>query len=104
MHKGWTVDKIYDMTKIDKWPLNRLQNIVNHDLKIRKFTPATISDVDARYVKEIGFSDRQIATLIQSTELSFRKLRIEKGITPFVKQIDNNAAEFQCYTNYLYTT
>jgi carbamoyl-phosphate synthase/aspartate carbamoyltransferase len=104
MHNGYSVEKIHNMTKIDKWFLNRLMNIVVHDKLMSKYTPGTISDTHLRFAKQIGFSDRQIATCLSSTELAIRKHRIERGITPFVKQIDTVAAEFPCYTNYLYTT
>jgi len=57
-----------------------------------------------RQSKKLGFSDRQIATCVGSTELAVRRLRQENGIMPFVKQIDTVAAEFPAFTNYLYTT
>ncbi|KAF9536285.1 hypothetical protein EC957_011706, partial [Mortierella hygrophila] len=57
-----------------------------------------------RSAKQMGFSDRQIATAISSNELSVRRLRTDAGITPFVKQIDTVAAEFPAFTNYLYMT
>lgn len=57
-----------------------------------------------RHAKQYGFSDRQLANCIGSTELAVRRLRLEAGISPFVKQIDTVAAEFPAYTNYLYTT
>jgi carbamoyl-phosphate synthase/aspartate carbamoyltransferase len=57
-----------------------------------------------RNAKQIGFSDRQIAKALNSNELAVRRLRVEAGITPFVKQIDTVAAEFPAYTNYLYST
>ena len=57
-----------------------------------------------RNAKQIGFSDRQIAKMLNSNELAVRRLRVEAGISPFVKQIDTVAAEFPAYTNYLYTT
>lgn len=52
----------------------------------------------------MGFSDKQIGILVGTSELALRKIRIENKITPFVKQIDTVAAEFPCYTNYLYMT
>jgi carbamoyl-phosphate synthase/aspartate carbamoyltransferase len=54
--------------------------------------------------KSLGFSDRQIAKALNSNELAVRRLRVEAGISPWVKQIDTVAAEFPCFTNYLYTT
>ncbi|KAJ3360854.1 hypothetical protein HDU91_004324 [Kappamyces sp. JEL0680] len=104
LHRGYTVDKIHQLTNIDKWFLNRLQNIVNHDKLLSQLSISSITNIQLRYAKQIGFSDRQIASALASTELKVRKHRIERGITPFVKQIDTVAAEFPCYTNYLYTT
>jgi carbamoyl-phosphate synthase/aspartate carbamoyltransferase len=104
LHNGYTVDRIHELTNIDKWFLNRLENIVKHDKLLSSLTVASVPDVQIRYAKQIGFSDRQIAAALLSTELKVRKHRIELGITPFVKQIDTVAAEFPCYTNYLYTT
>ncbi|KAH9275843.1 carbamoyl-phosphate synthase, large subunit [Batrachochytrium salamandrivorans] len=104
LHKGYTVDRIWELTRIDKWFLNKLKSIVDMDKALCAFTPNTITDPYLRCAKQIGFSDRQIAKAISTTELGVRKIRKERGITPFVKQIDTVAAEFPCYTNYLYTT
>jgi carbamoyl-phosphate synthase/aspartate carbamoyltransferase len=67
-------------------------------------TVSTISSGLLQQAKQLGFSDRQLATCMGSTELAVRRLRQEVGITPFVKQIDTVAAEFPAFTNYLYTT
>jgi carbamoyl-phosphate synthase / aspartate carbamoyltransferase len=69
----------------------------------RTNVPNISSDV-LRRAKQLGFSDRQLATCMGSTELAVRRLRQEFGIAPFVKQIDTVAAEFPAFTNYLYTT
>ena len=103
-HKGYTVEQVHKLTNIDRWFLNRLMNIVNHDKLIAKFTPKTLPETHIRYAKQIGFSDKQLANTLKSTELAIRKIRKDFGITPFVKQIDTVAAEFPAYTNYLYTT
>ena len=65
---------------------------------------STISTAQLRQAKQLGFSDRQLATCMGSTELAVRRLRQEFGVAPFVKQIDTVAAEFPAFTNYLYTT
>eukprot|EP00842_Homolaphlyctis_polyrhiza_P004642 jgi/Hompol1/5179/HPOL_004237-RA len=104
LHNGYTVDRIWELTRIDKWFLNKLKKIVDLDKTLQKFTPSTIPDSHLRFAKQIGFSDRQIAAAVSTTELGIRKIRKDKGITPFVKQIDTVAAEFPCFTNYLYTT
>ncbi|KAJ3011442.1 hypothetical protein HKX48_006837 [Thoreauomyces humboldtii] len=103
-HLGYTVDRIWELTQIDKWFLNKLQNIVALDKHLATYTTDTITSRLVRSAKQLGFSDRQIATAIGTTELGARKIRTDWGIVPFVKQIDTVAAEFPCYTNYLYMT
>ncbi len=104
MHRGYSVDRIWEMTRIDKWFLNKLKYIVDLELHLRTLTIPTLPAATIRYAKEIGFSDRQIAVALSTTELAIRKLRTDAGIMPFVKQIDTVAAEFPCHTNYLYMT
>ncbi|KAI8376213.1 uncharacterized protein BYT42DRAFT_378462 [Radiomyces spectabilis] len=104
MHKGYTVDRVWELTKIDKWFLNKLQRIVNLEKRLEGFTKANLPGNLIRSAKQLGFSDRQIATKINSNELAVRRLRQEYGVTPFVKQIDTVAAEFPAFTNYLYMT
>ncbi|KAI0073350.1 carbamoyl-phosphate synth [Panus rudis PR-1116 ss-1] len=103
-HKGYSVDKIWQMTNIDKWFLNKLQGIFKMELRLSDLNAATISPTILRQAKQLGFSDRQIANCMNSTELAVRRLRQEYSISPFVKQIDTVAAEFPAFTNYLYTT
>ena len=71
---------------------------------IRTCNVSTISTELLQQAKQLGFSDRQLATCMGSSELAVRRLRQETGIFPFVKQIDTVAAEFPAFTNYLYTT
>ncbi|KAK3845015.1 MAG: hypothetical protein J3R72DRAFT_521378 [Linnemannia gamsii] len=104
MQQGYTVDRIWELTNIDKWFLNKLMNIINLEKTLTKFTAHDVPSSMLRSAKQIGFSDRQIATAISSNELSVRRLRTDAGITPFVKQIDTVAAEFPAFTNYLYMT
>ncbi|KAJ3153260.1 hypothetical protein HDU89_000891 [Geranomyces variabilis] len=103
-HRGYTVDRVWELTQIDKWFLNKLQNIVTLDKHLATHSAQTVSERLIRSAKQLGFSDRQIAAAIGTTELGARKIRTDFGITPFVKQIDTVAAEFPCYTNYLYMT
>ncbi|KAI8810539.1 hypothetical protein BJ742DRAFT_675771 [Cladochytrium replicatum] len=105
LHAGYSVDRIYEFTKIDRWFLNKLRNIVELDKKLSLYnSPQEIPDRHMLTAKQLGFSDRQIAKAIGTTELAIRKERTDRGFMPFVKQIDTVAAEFPCYTNYLYTT
>lgn len=99
---GVTVDKLHDLTKIDKWFLNKLQIISACEASMR--TKSAIGEEELIQAKELGFSDRQIAKLIDDTELAVRKLRVNGDIRPCVKQIDTVAAEFPAKTNYLYVT
>ncbi|KZT20717.1 carbamoyl-phosphate synth [Neolentinus lepideus HHB14362 ss-1] len=103
-HRGYSVDKIWQMTQIDKWFLTKLQYIFQMEQRLSSSSISSISSDVLRQAKQLGFSDRQVATCVGSNELAVRRLRQEFGIAPFVKQIDTVAAEFPAFTNYLYTT
>ncbi|CAG8433859.1 6999_t:CDS:10 [Diversispora eburnea] len=103
MHKGYTVDQIWKFTKIDKWFLYKLQNIIILEKQLKEHYLSVKPDL-LLSAKQLGFSDRQIAKAVSSNELAIRMLRKEHGIIPFVKQIDTVAAEFPAQTNYLYIT
>ncbi|KAF7305517.1 Bifunctional pyrimidine biosynthesis protein [Mycena chlorophos] len=103
-YRGYSVDKIWQMTNIDKWFLTKLQYIFKMEQHISELNVSTIAPTLLRQAKQLGFSDRQLAACMGSTELAVRRLRQENGIAPWVKQIDTVAAEFPAFTNYLYTT
>ncbi|KAL1663870.1 hypothetical protein GGG16DRAFT_65280 [Schizophyllum commune] len=103
-HRGYSVEKIWQMTNIDKWFLTKLQNIFIMEKAISTYNVSTLDKDVLRRAKQLGFSDRELAACMNSTELAVRLLRKENGISPFVKQIDTVAAEFPAFTNYLYTT
>ena len=111
--QGYTVDQIYDLTKIDKWFLYKLKNI--HDLKgeLGKYNSVEKLPTDLLFdAKKQGYSDFQIARYvckdddrrIEEALLTVRNHRKKLGITPYVKQIDTLAAEYPAQTNYLYLT
>ena len=107
--KGYSVDHIFDLTKIDRWFLHKLQHIVdiNTELKVQYDTSSIVENIPKPLIakaKRYGFSDIQIAKIFKSSELLVRKARKAMGIVPFVKRIDTLAAEFPASTNYLYTT
>ena len=104
MHDGYTVDKIWEMTKIDKWFLSRLKGLSDFSKLVSRFKAHEVPPALLREAKQLGFSDRQLSTYLDSNEGAVRKLRISQGIVPVVKQIDTVAAEFPAYTNYLYLT
>ncbi|KAF5092094.1 hypothetical protein D0Z00_004726, partial [Geotrichum galactomycetum] len=104
LDNGYSVDKIWSMTKIDKWFLNKLSSLVEFAKTLSTFSATSLPVNLIREAKQLGFEDRQIAKFVGSNELAIRRIRTEAGITPFVKQIDTVAAEFPAFTNYLYLT
>jgi carbamoyl-phosphate synthase/aspartate carbamoyltransferase len=104
MHNGYTVDKIWELTKIDKWFLTKLKTLSDFRNTMSSYTVDNISPAVFRQAKELGFSDKQLAAFWSSNENHVRRARLDFNIMPFVKQIDTVAAEFPAYTNYLYVT
>ncbi|KAI0175950.1 carbamoyl-phosphate synth [Hypoxylon sp. FL1284] len=106
MASGYSVDRIWELTKIDKWFLHRLMGLNQFSKDMSKYNTSQISARPDLILqgKRLGFSDRQLAKFWDSNELAVRRMRLEAGITPYVKQIDTVAAEFPAYTNYLYLT
>ncbi|KKY36608.1 putative carbamoyl-phosphate synthase arginine-specific large chain [Diaporthe ampelina] len=105
LHENYSVEKVHGLTKIDKWFLHKLQNIVDMTKELQAIGSLQGLKKDIVHkAKKLGFSDRQIANAVNSTEDNVRSLRLEYGIRPWVKKIDTLAAEFPADTNYLYTT
>ncbi|KAJ1568418.1 carbamoyl-phosphate synthase (glutamine-hydrolyzing) cpa2 [Cladochytrium tenue] len=109
IEKNYTVDQVHALTKIDKWFLYKLMNIVDARRSLEQLGAEGVSvdDIPAdliRQAKGLGFSDKQIALLTKTKELDVRARRKSLGVIPRVKRIDTLAAEFPASTNYLYTT
>ena len=113
LHAGYSIDRLHELTKIDRWFLEKLQNIVKTDNEIK--AAGTLQNIDEdlmRKAKIQGFSDFQIAKAVglgEQMDMDFavlvaRKHRLSLGVKPVVKQIDTLAAEFPAQTNYLYLT
>ena len=112
LEEGYTVERIEELTKIDKWFLSRLKNIV--DLKHKLESYNKLEDVPAELIREVkaaGFSDFQIARFVLKVDESMEKALLEVrdyrkklGITPAVKRINTVASEHPELTNYLYMT
>lgn len=101
----YSVDKVWQLTNIDKWFLNKLDGLIKFGKKIADFGSKEKLPVPVlRQAKQLGFEDRQIAKFLDSNEVAIRRMRKEAGVIPFVKQIDTVAAEFPAFTNYLYVT
>jgi len=112
-NKNYTVDEIYEKTKIDRWFLYRLKNIIVLRDQLEKVNKLEDLSLDLlKLTKQAGFSDFQIARLVFTSSnknifddlLRVRNFRKANGILPFVKQIDTLAGEYPAQTNYLYLT
>ena len=113
MHKGYSVDDIHELTKIDKWFLEKLKHIIDIDEAMKKCNINTLDKELLHTAKIYGFTDFQIARAVGLEQelhsmakagLVVRQLRKNYGIVPVVKQIDTLAAEYPAQTNYLYVT
>lgn len=113
MHKGYSVDQIHDLTKIDRWFLHKLKHIIDIDERLKKCNINTLGKDLLREAKVYGFTDFQIARAVGLEEechnmheamLMVRRVRKGYDILPVVKQIDTLAAEYPAQTNYLYVT
>ena len=109
--KGYDVEKVHQLTKIDRWFLYRLYNLLTTARRLEEYS--NLTDLPAeliRTAKEQGFTDFQIARAVLKSSmdnaslLEMRNLRKSLGITPVVKQIDTLGAEYPAQTNYLYLT
>ncbi|XP_055680705.1 CAD protein [Lutzomyia longipalpis] len=101
---GYSVDKLYELTKIDRFFLEKMKRIIDYTTFLERQSSSSLNGEMLMHAKKMGFSDKQIAKAIKSTELAVRKLRSEKNIVPFCKQIDTVAGEWPAATNYLYLT
>ena len=113
MRAGYTLDQLHELTRIDKWFLQKLQNIMDTSIELHDCVWSSSSFGSLlRKAKRQGFSDFQIARAIgldtmmsgEKATLRIRELRKQLGILPVVKQIDTLAAEYPAQTNYLYLT
>ena len=104
IRQGWSLEKIYSLTKIDFWFLDQLGELINieNDLLSKNF-----SDIDSgflRGLKKKGFSDKRIGKLLRSTEDEIRSFRLKNKIKPVFRRVDTCAAEFATSTCYMYST
>jgi len=102
--RGYSIEKIYQLSKVDPWFLYKMRNIVEIEEKLQQYQIKEFPEDLLKEAKQKGFSDIQIAMLTQTDELAVREKRKKLGIVPCVKQIDTLAAEYPAKTNYLYLT
>ena len=108
---GLSVDEVHDLTKIDKWFLVQIEEIVKIELELDQLTAekgeGALAAIDAqtlRALKQKGFSDRRLAKLLKTTEKAVREARHAQGVRPVYKRVDTCAAEFATNTPYMYST
>lgn len=104
LEAGYSLDKIYDLTKIDRWFLHQIQEIITFS---QQLAGKKLPELNAELLKEakrFGFSDYQIAYLTNSDEEEVRRYRQKLKVLPTYKTVDTCAAEFEAYTPYFYST
>jgi carbamoyl-phosphate synthase large subunit len=117
IRQGFTMEEIFDLTFIDPWFLNNIQELIELEDTLKSMVqgksdkeetlslaPYMMSEDLFQKVKEYGFSDHTLARLLGTDESTIRKIRKEKGIIAAYKMVDTCAAEFEAYTPYLYST
>jgi len=102
--EGYSVDKIYDLTKIDPWYLVYIEDLMNIESELKNKEIDSINNEMMQSLKSKGFSDSRLADLLSVNEIDVRNLRISQGIVPVYKRVDTCAAEFKTTTAYLYST
>ncbi len=106
--KGISIDEIYRLSRVDKWFLYKLKNIVDLKRQIQDIELLESDDNEKKYwlerAKRFGFSDGQIAKIMGVNSIFIRQMRRRLNIQPYVKRIDTLAAEWPAVTNYLYLT
>ena len=103
MRSGMGLDEIYELTNIDRWFLHNMKEIVEFETQITQIKETQITQI-LQKAKELGFSDRRLAELLNTKETEIRNLRKDAGINAVFKRVDTCAAEFVAHTPYLYST
>jgi carbamoyl-phosphate synthase large subunit len=101
---GLTIDEVYDLTKIDKWFLAQIEEIVKIELELENTSLDKIDEPTLRMLKRKGFSDRRLARQLKTTDKVIRDKRRALGVRPVYKRVDTCAAEFATNTAYMYST
>jgi len=101
---GMSVERVFELTKIDPWFLTQIKEIVDLELEIEKRELASFSAEELRYLKRKGFADRRLAHLTKTTEAAVRERRHALKVRPVYKRVDTCAAEFATGTAYMYST
>ena len=104
LHRGLSIELVYESCKIDHWFLDQMMSIIEERSHLSALTTATITVRDWRRAKRLGFADAQLAYLWSTTEDEVRAARIKAGVIPTYKAVDTCSAEFAAETPYHYST
>ena len=104
LHRGISVELVYESCKIDNWFLDQMMSIIEERSHLSALTSATMSVRDWRRAKRLGFADAQLAYLWSTTEDEVRAARLKAGVIPTYKAVDTCSAEFAAETPYHYST
>ena len=104
IRKGWDLNKIYSLTKIDFWFLDQINEIVDIEMELKKASISNLSREYLQRIKEKGFSDNRIAELLGTNESEIRQLRKKNNVMPIYRRVDTCAAEFATSTCYMYSS
>ncbi|MDB9515533.1 carbamoyl-phosphate synthase large subunit [Roseofilum reptotaenium CS-1145] len=99
-----SLDEVYELTGIDPWFLDKFNQLLDAEKFLKRTPLLSIKTDEMREIKQLGFSDRQIAFATSTNETTVRSRRQELGITPVYKTVDTCAAEFEAFTPYHYST
>src|SRR5436305_12014222 len=102
--RGYTVEELHELTKIDRWFLDNLQQLNEREDKLKQKSLEQITRDEWREAKRMGFSDQRLAALLNTTEDEVRRTRKAMQVSPVFKRVDTCGAEFESFTPYLYST
>lgn len=102
--RGYTVERIHELTHIDRWFLYKIKNVLEVAEHLKIYAGGICPRGVLEKAKKTGFSDGQIANILETGEAEVRGMRKNYGLSPFIKQIDTLAAEYPAQTNFLYLT
>ena len=102
--QGFSIEEVFALTRIDRWFLAEIKEIVDIELQLDKMTIGDLNEETLRALKKKGFSDRRLGHLLETSEHEIRRLRHSLGVRPVYKRVDTCAAEFATSTAYMYST
>ncbi|MGB1799813.1 MAG: carbamoyl-phosphate synthase large subunit, partial [Gammaproteobacteria bacterium] len=101
---GLTIEDVFDISKIDRWFLVQMRDLVTEENKLKEEGKSSLTEERIRILKRKGFSDERLAELLNISESEFRQIRIEHNVRPVFKRVDSCAAEFESATAYMYSS